>query len=743
MKIKALLLLLVLSLFNKSFAAPTPITIVLQGKDEACGAANGSIEIQSLYGGNPPYTYLWTPGFITIGNITNLSAGTYTILVTDVNGVTASASYTINNYSFLNAGALSYIFPGMPTGAAHPCKNLCNGIGFLDLNTINGTAPYSLSAYCVTNPGIVTGFNSQYNSLTVENICSYDNYTVLLTDANGCSGNPTPTFNYPITSFAFNSTIYPACNGVNNGSVNFDFYDSQSFPYTITFTGPSPTVFNNFQGIVSVGNLLPGTYQFTVTNSVTASLCDTTFSLVIPNAGTNCGTVSGQVYLDTIRNCNFDINEPNLSGRLIEFNPGNYFATSDNSGNYTAQLPYGTYSASTVPVSNYYSVCNSSGIVVSALNNTITNVNLADSSSVGFDISVGLFNSIIRPGFDFKLYVTEKNLSYISCGNSTVSVVFPSILTFVSTNLPYTLVGNQEIILDFGAINAFQTNTAEIVFTTPPDPNLIGTFFGFTATLTTGCNENYTVNNYSSINPMIRGSYDPNEKYSETNFGGTNLVLVDINSQIRYTVRFQNTGNDTAFNVVIIDTLDANLNVASIELIGASHPYHWELTGHNILKVYFDNILLVDSTTNEPASHGAFSYKILTKDVSQIPAFPSYVYNKADIYFDFNPPITTNTTTNVLEISVGLNEQNRESSFHIYPNPASKTVTIKVNESLSIFSIRILDMQGRVVRNSNQTGKNVSLDIATIQSGIYLIEVDVKDAFGIVNHLTPQRVVKN
>jgi len=743
MKTKALLLLLLLSLFNRSFAAPTPITIVLQGKDEACSGANGVIVIQTLYGGSAPYSFLWSNGAITSSVNTNLIAGTYTILVTDVNGDTASTSYTINDNPFLTGGALTFLVPGAMSGGAHPCGSACNGIAFLDINDLNGSSPYNLYAYCQTNPLIIGGYNFTYNALTVENICSNDIYSVQVTDVNGCTGNVLQTINYSPISFAFNATINAACNNVINGSVTFDFYDSQYFPYAISFTGPSPSVYSNFQGTVSVGNLLPGTYQFTVTNTVTTNQCDSIFSIVIPNAGTNCGSVSGQVYLDTIRNCNYDFNEPMLSGRLIEFTPGNYFATSDNSGNYTAQLPYGTYTASTVSVSNYYSVCNSSGIVVSTLNNTITNVNLADSTNVGLDVSVGLFNSTIRPGFNFSLYVSEKNLGYILCGNSTVSVVFPSNLTFVSSTLPYTLVGNNEIILDFGAINSFQTNTAEIVFTTPPDPNLIGTFFGFNATLTTGCNENYIVNNYSNINPMIRGSYDPNEKYSETNFGGSNIVLVDINSIIRYTVRFQNTGTDTAFNIVVIDTLDANLNVASIELIGASHPYHWELTGQNILKVYFDNILLPDSNTNEAASHGVFSYKILTKDVSQIPAFPSYVYNKADIYFDFNPPITTNTTTNVLEISVGLNEQNKESSFHIYPNPVSKTVTINVDESLSIFSIRILDMQGRVVRKSNQTGKNVSLDIATIQSGIYLIEVDVKDAKGIVNHLTPQRILKN
>lgn len=740
---KSIRILICLLLALSNIASATPITIVLQGMDEACGGANGTVKIQILYGGNPPYTFLWSSGAITTGNLTNISAGTYSLLVTDANGDTASASYTINNNPFLNAGALTYLFPGIPNGGAHPCKTFCNGIGFLELYAINGTAPYSLFAYCATNTNITTGFSSLYNSLTVENICSNDIYTVLLTDANGCSGNPAPTYNYLPTSFAFNSTIFQACNGVANGSVSFDFYDSQSFPYSLNFTGPTTqTLSYNFQGAVGVNNLLPGTYQFTVTNTVTASLCDSTFTIVIPDAGFNCGTVSGQVYLDTIRNCNMDASEPLLAGRLIEFNPGNYFATSDNFGNYTAKVPYGTYTVSTISSSNYFSVCDSTGIVVSAISNSITNVNIADSSNVGFDVAVGMYNSAIRPGFDFSLYLDERNLSYISCSSSIVSIVFPSNLTFVSSTLPSTLVGNNQVDITFGALNTFQINNAHLIFSTPPDPNLIGTNLGFTASLTSGCPENNLTNNTTSINPLVTGSFDPNDKTVAPMNGLDNFLLVDVDSLLTYTIRFQNTGTDTAFNIVVVDTLDMNLNVASFQFVGSSHPSHWELTGHNILKVYFNTILLPDSNTNESESHSAFCYKIFTKQVSQIGNIPYILNNKADIYFDFNPPVTTNTIFNTLDVSVGLNEHLADKTIQLFPNPVSKKLFVKIDNALTLTAIRIIDLQGRQIKNSNQSGNIISIDVSGFQSGVYLIDAIVKDTKGSTYHLAPQRLVK-
>ncbi len=136
------------------------------------------------------------------------------------------------------------------------------------------------------------------------------------------------------------------------------------------------------------------------------------------------------------------------------------------------------------------------------------------------------------------------------------------------------------------------------------------------------------------------GSYDPNDKmafpkgYGEEHF-------IKANTDIEYKIRFQNTGTDTAFNIVIIDTLSNFLDISTLRLGSSSHPYTTELGADGLVQFTFYNIMLPDSNINEVASHGFIKFKIRQK-----PNLPigTRIYNKADIYFDFNDPIITNET---------------------------------------------------------------------------------------------------
>ena len=142
-------------------------------------------------------------------------------------------------------------------------------------------------------------------------------------------------------------------------------------------------------------------------------------------------------------------------------------------------------------------------------------------------------------------------------------------------------------------------------------------------------------------------SIDPNDKtaYEET-------TLPYTQNEFIYRIRFQNTGNDTAFKVVILDTLPPQLDILTLEMLDASHPY--ELRIHDpVLRWTFSNILLPDSTTNEPDSHGYLFFKIKTKNDL---AITDTIRNSAAIYFDYNDPVITEQA--VTEIEKGYRETN-------------------------------------------------------------------------------------
>jgi uncharacterized repeat protein (TIGR01451 family) len=141
-----------------------------------------------------------------------------------------------------------------------------------------------------------------------------------------------------------------------------------------------------------------------------------------------------------------------------------------------------------------------------------------------------------------------------------------------------------------------------------------------------------------------RGAFDPNDKSAIPKGIGV-AHLIEQGKQIDYLVQFQNTGTDTAFTVVVKDTLAAQFDVASFKWEAQSHGNTWQLNHIGVLTVTFNNINLVDSFTNEKGSHGFFRYTIKLKDSI---ITNTIINNKAAIYFDFNAPIITNLTTHTI-----------------------------------------------------------------------------------------------
>jgi len=155
----------------------------------------------------------------------------------------------------------------------------------------------------------------------------------------------------------------------------------------------------------------------------------------------------------------------------------------------------------------------------------------------------------------------------------------------------------------------------------------------------------YMADNVAVIRRIVTSSYDPNGK--EESYGGF-IEPLDVSSgkSLTYTIRFQNTGNDTAFTVIVRDTLESRLDVGSIEMTDASHPYYFNILNGKYATWTFDNIRLVDSIHNEPLSHGYLTYRI--KPQSTV-AIGDTIHNSASIYFDFNPAVKTPTQLTVVK----------------------------------------------------------------------------------------------
>jgi uncharacterized repeat protein (TIGR01451 family) len=172
----------------------------------------------------------------------------------------------------------------------------------------------------------------------------------------------------------------------------------------------------------------------------------------------------------------------------------------------------------------------------------------------------------------------------------------------------------------------------------------LGDVISSIANLSSAQPEETPVDNSDTLRQIVIGAYDPNDK--RESHGGAMMYSSAIGgSKLSYTVRFQNTGNDTAFNIILRDTMDTRLDINSFEMVTASHTCQLTVKDGNILTWTFPNIKLVDSIHNEPASHGYISYRLKTKS-NILPG--DTIKNSVSIYFDFNLPVQTNIEKTII-----------------------------------------------------------------------------------------------
>lgn len=219
------------------------------------------------------------------------------------------------------------------------------------------------------------------------------------------------------------------------------------------------------------------------------------------------------------------------------------------------------------------------------------------------------------------------------------------------------------------------------------------------------------------------GAYDPNDK-SAVPLGLSQDKIIPEQSEIDYRIRFQNTGTDTAFQVIVIDTLPEALDPATIQMGAMSHSGTWTLEGERILKVIFDNIMLPDSNVNEPASNGFFKFRISAREEA---GAGTEVVNEADIYFDFNLPIRTNFTFHQIgdfrdETSSSSSPENNSNQFSLYPQPAEDIVTIKLSDGASTGrSWAAYAIDGRLVADGRVLNQLQQITVSAWSRGSYII----------------------
>lgn len=230
-----------------------------------------------------------------------------------------------------------------------------------------------------------------------------------------------------------------------------------------------------------------------------------------------------------------------------------------------------------------------------------------------------------------------------------------------------------------------------------------------TITPTTG--DGNPADNVCIVWDTVSASCDPNEMWVAP------AGIISSGTKLKYTVNFENTGNDTAFNIYVLDTLSDNVDVKSLDIVMATAPMHIsELTSgtHNILKFDFPDINLLDSSHHGKCD-GAVIFTVNSK--AGLPN-GTIIDNRAGIYFDYNPVVMTNTVENVIGIPSSVAPVNNTTKVEVYPNPAAGKLMVKTN-GMDLSQLLISNVFGQPLISQQIAGGVTSVDISALPAGMY------------------------
>ena len=315
------------------------------------GGSTGSATVLAS-GGTSPYTYLWS-NTSTSQNVSGLSAGSFTVTVTDVNGCSTSANFTITQPAPLVSNTVTI------TDAT------CSSGGSINVNVSGGVAGYN--------------FNWS-NGATTEDVSGLaaSAYTLTITDANGCTtvNGPNTVNANGVPIISVNNTTNVSCYGLSNGAVNISVSGGQS-PYTYSWS--------NGQTTEDLNALTAGSYSVTIIDNLGCVTNFTNIQISEPAAlsvSTSLSNVSCNGLADgEITNTatggtvgyNYLWSNGSTSEDLINIVAGNYSGTlTDANGCISTFGPFNINEPTAIDITNINTINASCGLSDGAINITVS-----------------------------------------------------------------------------------------------------------------------------------------------------------------------------------------------------------------------------------------------------------------------------------------------------------------------------------------------------------------------------------
>lgn len=434
-------------------------------------------------------------------------------------------------------------------------------------------------------------------------------------------------------------------------------------------------------------------------------------------------------------NVNFDFdangcesNDLAINNLLVTANNGEFsYSTVTSNGEYDIRVMDDILNVSLQNIPTYYTVSPPSPTVSFTGFGSEQEINfclMANESVNDLNITLLPINEA-RPGFHSTYRLVAQNIGTQSVNAVTASFSYDETLqVFVNASQTPSSSTINQLNFNFGTLQPFESQTVDVTMQTftPPLVNG-GEIISFVAAITPNTSDFTPNNNTFSYDQEVVNSFDPNDKKV---LQGNQIYMEQTQSYLDYIIRFQNTGSASAITVIIEDILHENLDWTTFQPISSSHSYNVEIIDGNKVKFIFNNINLPHEASNEPGSHGFIAYKI--KPVVGI-GVGDIITGHAEIFFDYNLPIITNSADTEVVETMGTTGHNLE-TINLYPNPAYSRVYLNIPAWIEVKGIKIFNLQGSEIMSSDTFQDHI--DVSNLSSGLYTVVIQTDK--GLSNH---------
>lgn len=447
---------------------------------------------------------------------------------------------------------------------------------------------------------------------------------------------------------------------------------------------------------------------------------------------THYNQVPGTVFTDANSDRQQNAGEAGHADVLVELQPDQYVYTTDSLGSYNAITQLGSYSLSIPNPPLYYNavVAAPRPTAPTATASFSTYGNTAPAASfalqpVGPRQDLQVFCTAIGyavPGHAVDFQVIATNPGTVPVANAALQVAFGPRFSVVSAS-PGATTGTAGLSWALGTLSPNARRTFTVRLQLAANAPLNDTL-AVSATLQPLPGDLTPANNVETVRLISTNglaAYRVSVSHPTLTVG-----QVQAATPLEYTIQFQNTGTDTAFTVVVRDTLPAQLRGSSVRVIGASAPYTLQVRAGGVVEVVCSGRPVPPRRTDAPGSQG-FVRLSITPLLTLTPG--TIVNNRAAIYLNSTTAHLTPFARTRIVGPMGLDAPAANPlAASVWPNPAHGTVQVSAAAPAGgAIEFALLDLLGRPVRTVTRPATpdgaaGHTFELGGLAPGLYFVQ---------------------